>query len=338
MSNSYKSSGVDKEEGYKAVELMKQNVLKTHNKSVLTNLGSFGAMYELGKYKNPVLISGTDGVGTKLEIALKQKKYNTVGIDAVAMCVNDVLCHGAKPLFFLDYLACGKLDSQVAADLVSGVTEGCLQAEAALIGGETAEMPGFYQVGDYDIAGFCVGIVEKENLIDGSKVKEGDKIIALASSGVHSNGFSLVRKVLTDYDEVITTKEHGRGKVSDILLTPTRIYVKTILKVLEKFQVNGMAHITGGGLPENLPRCMGKEFSPVVWKEKVRRLEIFDIIQKRGEISEEEMFGTFNMGIGYTLVVNAEDSEKVIEYLNSLGEIAYEIGYIEKGDHSLCLK
>ncbi|KDE74687.1 phosphoribosylformylglycinamidine cyclo-ligase [Fusobacterium necrophorum BFTR-2] len=338
MSNSYKSSGVDKEEGYKAVELMKQNVLKTHNQSVLTNLGSFGAMYELGSYKNPVLVSGTDGVGTKLEIALKQKKYNTVGIDAVAMCVNDVLCHGAKPLFFLDYLACGKLDSQVAAELVSGVTEGCLQAGAALIGGETAEMPGFYQVGDYDIAGFCVGIVEKENLIDGRKVKEGDKIIALASSGVHSNGFSLVRKIFTDYDEVIQTKEHGRGKVSDILLTPTRIYVKNILKVLEKFQINGMAHITGGGLPENLPRCMGKEFSPVVWKEKVRTLEIFELLQERGEISEEEMYGTFNMGIGYTLVVNAEDSEAIIDYLNSLGEKAYEIGYIEKGDHSLCLK
>lgn len=338
MSNSYKSAGVDKEEGYKAVELMKQNVLKTHNKSVLTNLGSFGAMYELGAYKNPVLISGTDGVGTKLEIALKQKKYDTVGIDAVAMCVNDVLCHGAKPLFFLDYLACGKLDSEVAAELVSGVTEGCLQSGAALIGGETAEMPGFYKVGDYDIAGFCVGIVEKENLIDGSKVQEGDKIIALTSSGVHSNGFSLVRKVLTDYDEVISTKEHGSGKVSDILLTPTRIYVKNILKVLENFEVHGMAHITGGGLPENLPRCMGKEFSPVVWKDKVQKLEIFDIIQKRGNIPEEEMFGTFNMGIGYTLVVKAEDSEKIIDFLNSLGETAYEIGYIEKGDHSLCLK
>ena len=260
MIKSYKDSGVDKEEGYKAVELMKKNVLKTYNKSVLTNLGSFGAMYELGQYKNPVLISGTDGVGTKLEIAMKQKKYDTVGIDCVAMCVNDVLCHGAKPLFFLDYLACGKLDAKIAAQLVSGVTEGCLQSYAALVGGETAEMPGFYKDGDYDIAGFCVGIVEKENLIDGSKVKEGNKIIAVASSGFHSNGYSLVRKVFTDYNEKISLKEYGENvTMGDVLLTPTKIYVKPILQVLEKFNVNGMAHIPGGGLFANLPRCMGKD-------------------------------------------------------------------------------
>ncbi|MDO4689947.1 MAG: phosphoribosylformylglycinamidine cyclo-ligase [Fusobacterium sp.] len=338
MSNSYKSSGVDKEEGYRAVELMKKNVLKTHNKSVLTNLGSFGAMYELGQYKNPVLISGTDGVGTKLEIALKQKKYNTVGIDCVAMCVNDVLCHGAKPLFFLDYLACGKLDADVAAELVLGVTEGCLQAGAALVGGETAEMPGFYKDGDYDIAGFCVGIVEKENLIDGSKVKEGNKIIAISSSGFHSNGYSLVRKIFKDYEEIIKTKEFGEKKVADILLTPTKIYVKNILALLEKFNVNGMAHITGGGLIENLPRCMSKELSPVVFKNKIKVPEIFKLTMERGSIEENEMYGTFNMGVGFTLVVDEKDTEAIIEFLRNLGEEAYEIGYIQKGNNSLCLK
>jgi len=318
MIKSYKDSGVDKEEGYKAVELMKKNVLKTHNKSVLTNLGSFGAMYELGQYKNPVLISGTDGVGTKLEIAMKQKKYDTVGIDCVAMCVNDVLCHGAKPLFFLDYIACGKLDAEIAAQLVSGVTEGCLQSYAALV---------------------CVGIVEKENLIDGSKVKEGNKIIAVASSGFHSNGYSLVRKVFIDYDEKISLKEYGENiTMGDVLLTPTKIYVKPILKVLKKFNVNGMAHITGGGLFENLPRCMGKDLSPVVFKDKVRVPEIFKLIAERSKIKEEELFGTFNMGVGFTLVVEEKDVEAIIELLTSLGEIAYEIGYIEKGDHSLCLK
>lgn len=338
MSNSYKSSGVDKEEGYRAVELMKKNVLKTHNKSVLTNLGSFGAMYELGQYKNPVLISGTDGVGTKLEIALRQKKYDTVGIDCVAMCVNDVLCHGAKPLFFLDYLACGKLDADVAAELVLGVTEGCLQAGAALVGGETAEMPGFYKEGDYDIAGFCVGIVEKENLIDGSKVKEGNKIIAIPSSGFHSNGYSLVRKIFKDYEEVIKTKEFGEKKVADILLTPTKIYVKTVLALLEKFNINGMAHITGGGLIENLPRCMAKDLSPVVFKEKVRVPEIFKLAMERGDIAEDEMYGTFNMGVGFTLVVDEKDTDDIIAFLKTLGEEAYEIGYIQKGDNSLCLK
>lgn len=255
------------------------------------------------------------------------------------MCVNDVLCHGAKPLFFLDYLACGKLDAEIAAQLVSGVTEGCLQSYAALVGGETAEMPGFYKDGDYDIAGFCVGIVEKENLIDGSKVKEGNKIIAVASSGFHSNGYSLVRKVFTDYNEKVSLKEYGENvTMGDVLLTPTKIYVKPILKVLEKFNVNGMAHITGGGLFENLPRCMGKELSPVVFKDKVRVLEIFKLIAERSKIKEEELFGTFNMGVGFTLVVEEKDVDPIIELLNSLGETAYEIGHIEKGDHSLCLK
>ncbi|VWL85520.1 phosphoribosylformylglycinamidine cyclo-ligase [Oceanivirga miroungae] len=332
MSITYKNAGVDKNEGYKAVELMKENVKKTHNKNVLANLGSFGAMYELGKYKNPILVSGTDGVGTKLEIALKQKKYDTVGIDCVAMCANDILCHGAKPLFFLDYLACGKLDSTVASEIVSGIANGCMESDQALVGGETAEMPGFYKLGDYDIAGFCVGVVEKDKLLDGSKVNEGDVIIALSSSGVHSNGFSLVRKVFTDYNEIIDGK-----KISDTLLTPTRIYVKSILSLLEKFEVKSMAHITGGGLIENLPRAMKEDLRPVVYKDKIKVLDIFKLIQKRADISEDEMYGTFNMGVGFCIIVDKNIENDVISYLNSLGENAYTIGYIEKGEHSLCL-
>ncbi|MBR0572903.1 MULTISPECIES: phosphoribosylformylglycinamidine cyclo-ligase [Pasteurellaceae] len=333
----YKQAGVDKEEGYKAVELMKKKVQQTHNSSVLTNLGSFGAMYALGNYKEPILVSGTDGVGTKLEIALTQKKYDTVGIDAVAMCVNDILCHGAKPLFFLDYLACGKLEAEVAAELVSGISDGCLQAGAALIGGETAEMPGFYQIGDYDIAGFCVGVVEKSQLINGDKVRAGDSIIALPSSGFHSNGFSLLRKIFSDYNEVIEGKS-----VSDWLLTPTKIYVKPILQLLEKFDIHAMAHITGGGLIENLPRCMNKDLSPVVFKNNVtplwQSLPLFAEVQQRGNISEDEMFGTFNMGVGFTLVVNPNMVDDVVDYLASISEPAYVIGHIEQGDNQLCLK
>ncbi len=331
--STYKESGVDKEEGYKAVTLMKEKVAKTHNSSVLNNLGSFGAMYELGKYENPVLVSGTDGVGTKLEIALKQKKYNSVGIDCVAMCVNDILCHGAKPLFFLDYLACGKLSAEVAAELVSGVAQGCYDSGAALIGGETAEMPGFYKPGDYDIAGFCVGVVEKDKMINGSKVKPGDKIIGLASSGFHSNGYSFIRKIFTDYNEVVLGKS-----VDEILLTPTRIYVKNILQILDKFNVNGMAHITGGGLIENLPRAMAKDMSPVVFKDKLVIPEIFRELQRRGNVSDDEMFGTFNMGVGFTLIVNEEDVDSILDELEKLGEKAFLIGHIEKGDNTLCLR
>jgi len=333
MSISYKEAGVNKEEGYKAVELMKKAVAKTMNNNVLTGLGSFGAMYELKNYKNPVLVSGTDGVGTKLEIALTMKKYNTVGIDAVAMCVNDVLCHGAKPLFFLDYLACGKLEAEVAAELVSGIAEGCHQSYAALVGGETAEMPGFYKDGDYDIAGFCVGIVEKENIINGSKVSEGDILIGISSSGVHSNGFSLVRKIITNYDEDFNGK-----KIGEVLLTPTKIYVASVLKLLEKFNIKGMAHITGGGLPENLPRAINQGHRPVVFKEKMEVLDIFKHIQKKGNISDEEMYGTFNMGIGFVLIVSQDEEQQVIEELKALGEKAYTIGYVERGDNKLCLK
>ncbi|WP_321329976.1 phosphoribosylformylglycinamidine cyclo-ligase [uncultured Ilyobacter sp.] len=331
MSISYKDAGVNKEEGYKAVELMKKAVSKTHNNSVLNGLGSFGAMYEMGQYKNPVLVSGTDGVGTKLEVAFKMGVYNTVGIDAVAMCVNDILCHGAKPMFFLDYMACGKLEAEKAAQLVSGVAEGCLQSGAALVGGETAEMPGFYKDGDYDIAGFSVGVVEKDEIINGSSVEGGDVLIALPSSGVHSNGFSLVRRLVTDFDEELNGK-----KIGEVLLEPTRIYVKPVLALLEKFTVKGMAHITGGGLPENLPRTIRDGYQAVVEKEKIRIPEIFKHLQSKG-VPEDEMYGTFNMGVGFVLIVASQDKDAVISELKTLGEEAYEIGYIEKGDKELCL-
>ncbi|MDR3258897.1 MAG: phosphoribosylformylglycinamidine cyclo-ligase [Fusobacteriaceae bacterium] len=336
MSITYKEAGVNKEEGYKAVELMKKAVAKTLNKNVLNGLGSFGAMYQLEGYKNPILVSGTDGVGTKLEIAFKTNIYNTVGIDAVAMCVNDVLCHGAKPIFFLDYLACGKLSAEKAADLVSGVAEGCYQAGCALVGGETAEMPGFYKDGDYDIAGFCVGVVERENIVNGSNVGEGDILIGIASSGAHSNGFSLIRKIIKDFNADFNGK-----KIGEVLLTPTRIYVKTVLEVLSKFKIKGMAHITGGGLPENLPRAISEGHQPVVFKKNIEVPEIFKYIQKAGNINEDEMYGTFNMGVGFVLVVDKNDKNSILELLKELGENAFEIGYVQKsqaGEKSLCLK
>lgn len=325
MGLSYKDSGVDKEEGYKAVSLMKKIVSKTINKNVLNGLGSFGAIYELPKYKNPVLISGTDGVGTKLEIALKLKKYDTVGIDAVAMCVNDILCHGAKPLFFLDYIACGKLEGTIAAKIVKGIADGCVEAGAALIGGETAEMPGFYKKGDYDIAGFCVGIAEKENIIDLSKVKEGNVIIALASSGCHSNGFSLIRKVIKNYNLDFKGK-----RIGDVLLKPTKIYVKPVLEIIKKYGIKSMAHITGGGIIENVPRALPKGYKAVIKKEEIRTPDIFKYIQKKGQIEEKEMFNTFNMGVGFVLIVDIKEKENILKDLKKLKEKAYEIGHIEK--------
>lgn len=333
MGVSYKEAGVNKEEGYKAVELMKKITLEIQNKNVLNGIGSFGAMYELGKYESPVLVSGTDGVGTKLEIALTLKKYDTVGIDAVAMCVNDILCHGAKPLFFLDYLACGKLDARIASELVQGVAKGCKESGAALIGGETAEMPGFYKDGDYDIAGFCVGIVEKDKIIDGSKIEEGDIVIGISSSGFHSNGFSLIRKVITDYNEIIDGE-----KIGEILLTPTKIYVKSILPLLEKYSIRGMAHITGGGLIENIPRAIKKGYEAVISKNNIKSKGMFSLIKKRGNISEKEMYGTFNMGIGFVLIVKKSEKNSILNELKSLGEEAFEIGYIQKGDRGICLE
>ena len=328
----YKNSGVDKEEGYKSVGLIKEMVKGTYNKKVLDDLGSFGALYKLGKYRDPVLVSGTDGVGTKLKLAFHTKKYDTVGIDCVAMCVNDILCHGAKPLFFLDYLACGKLDAEVSSQIVKGVVDGCLSSKMALVGGETAEMPGFYKEGEYDRAGFAVGVVEKKEIINGEKIKEGNAIIALPSSGVHSNGFSLVRKLVKDLDE-----EFEGEKIAEYLLRPTKIYVKPVQKILKKFKVKGMAHITGGGLIENIPRVIPNGLCAVIEKEKVQVPEIFRYLQSKG-VPEEEMWGTFNMGIGFVLIVKMKDKEKIIEKLKKHGEDAYEIGTIEKGDSKIWLK
>ena len=328
----YKNSGVDKEEGYKSVDMIKQMAVNTYSKKVLNALGSFGAMSTLGRYKNPVLVSGTDGVGTKLKLAFHLKKYDTIGIDCVAMCVNDILCHGAKPMFFLDYLACGKLDAGVSSEIVKGVAEGCLSSGMSLVGGETAEMPGFYNEGEYDIAGFAVGVVEKKKVINGEKIKEGDIIIGLESSGVHSNGFSLVRKLVTDLDE-----EYNGQKISEYLLTPTKIYVKPVSKIIKKFKVKGMAHITGGGLIENVPRVIPDGLSAVIYKDKIKVPEIFTYLQSKG-VPEEEMWGTFNMGIGFIIVVKEKDKDKVMKKLSKYGENAYEIGRIEKGDNKICLK
>ena len=332
MTISYKDSGVDKEEGYRTVEKIKDKVKSTYSANVMNEIGSFGALYKLGDYKKPVLVSGTDGVGTKLKIAFETGKYNTVGIDCVAMCVNDILCHGAKPLFFLDYLACGKLDSDVSSEIIKGVADGCLQAGASLIGGETAEMPGFYTVGEYDIAGFAVGAVEEDEIVNGSKIEEGDTIIAISSSGPHSNGFSLIRKLFVDLNEVYENK-----RIWEHLLTPTKIYVKSIQKLMESVKINGMAHITGGGLIENVPRTIPEGLCANIDRKKIEIHPIF----KHGyfkKVTEDELWGTFNMGVGFIVIVKKEDAEKTIGILKENGENAYEIGYISKGENKLCLK
>jgi len=332
MTISYKDSGVDKEEGYRTVEKIKDKVKSTYSANVMNEIGSFGALYKLGDYKKPVLVSGTDGVGTKLKIAFETGKYDTVGIDCVAMCVNDILCHGAKPLFFLDYLACGKLDSDVSSEIIKGVADGCLQAGASLIGGETAEMPGFYTVGEYDIAGFAVGAVEEDEIVNGSKIEEGDTIIAISSSGPHSNGFSLIRKLFVDLNEVYENK-----RIWEHLLTPTKIYVKSIQKLMESVKINGMAHITGGGLIENVPRTIPEGLCANIDRKKIEIHPIF----KHGyfkKVTEDELWGTFNMGVGFVVIVKKEDAEKTIGILKENGENAYEIGYISKGENKLCLK
>ena len=330
----YKESGVNIEEGYKSVKLIKDYAKKTMSEYVLNGLGSFGGMLELPEgYKKPVLVSGTDGVGTKLDIACKKKKYDTVGIDCVAMCVNDILCHGAKPLFFLDYIACGKLEAEVAASLVKGVSDGCLDSDCALIGGETAEMPGFYKEGDYDIAGFAVGIVDKDKIISGEKIAEGDKLIGIKSSGIHSNGYSLVRKVFKDLD-----REFNGRPVWETLLTPTKIYVKPVLALLEKYEIKGMAHITGGGFIENVPRMFnGRELTAVIRKDSYPLPEIFEEMESLG-VDRDHMYNTFNMGIGFVLCVKEEDVNPILKELLEMGEVAYEIGYVTSGGEGICLK
>ena len=331
MNLDYKSAGVDKEAGYDTVERIKQYAGATHNARVLGQIGAFGAFYDLSGYKHPILVSGTDGVGTKLKIAFALEKYDTIGIDAVAMCVNDILCHGAAPQYFLDYLACGKLEPAVAADIVKGVADGCTQAGAALIGGETAEMPGFYQAGEYDIAGFAVGVVEKDDLIDGSKVEAGDILIGLPSSGYHSNGYSLLRKIFTDLNAT-----HEGKTIGEHLLTPTKIYVKPVLDVLGKHRVHGLAHITGGGLPENLPRAYRKGLTAVVDTAAFPTLPLLDTVLQH--VKREESYGTFNMGIGFILIAPANEADAILATLQTHGEAAHIIGEMQSGDPPLILR
>lgn len=336
MSEAYKKAGVDIAAGNEAVERMKKHVKRTFRPEVLTELGGFGALFGLNKdkYEEPVLVSGTDGVGTKLKLAFAMDKHDTIGIDAVAMCVNDVVVAGAEPLFFLDYLATGKILPEKIEAIVAGISEGCVQAGCALIGGETAEMPGMYTDGEYDIAGFTVGIADKKKIIDGSSIQAGDVVLGLASSGVHSNGFSLVRKLLLEdkgYKLDQTIDELG-GRLGDVLLTPTRIYVKQVLALLEKVQVKGMAHITGGGFLENIPRVLPEHVNAHIEYGSWPILPIFQLMQRDGAISNNDMFRTFNMGIGMVIVVSAEQASEAEAILNGLGESVYRIGTITPGE------
>ena len=340
-SDSYAAAGVDITAGYKAVELMKSHIARTMTSGVCSDVGGFGGLFELDTtgIEKPVLVSGTDGVGTKLKLAFLMDKHDTVGIDCVAMCVNDIICCGAKPLFFLDYIACGKNVPEKIASIVSGVAEGCVQSGAALIGGETAEMPGFYPVDEYDLAGFSVGVVDKSKILDPSTMKAGDVVIALPSSGVHSNGFSLVRKVFdVENSDIKSPREELGGKsVGETLLTPTKIYVKPVLALLEQVKVKGISHITGGGFYENIPRSIPDGLGAVIDRKNVKVLPIFDLIAKEGGISERDMFNTFNMGVGMSIVVAREDAEKAIEILKANGEDAYIIGKIENSEDKITI-
>ena len=340
-SDSYAAAGVDITAGYNAVKLMKKHVERTMNDGVMTDIGGFGGLFlpNISGMKEPVLVSGTDGVGTKLKLAFLMDKHDTVGIDCVAMCVNDIICCGAKPLFFLDYIACGKNVPEKIADIVAGVAEGCVQSGAALIGGETAEMPGFYPIDEYDLAGFSVGIVDKEKIVDNKKVTEGDVIIALPSSGVHSNGFSLVRKVfdVESADIKSPVAELGGKSIGETLLTPTKIYVKPMLALFDEVEVKAVSHITGGGFYENIPRALPKGFTAKIEKAKIRILPIFDLLAKTGNIPERDMFNTYNMGVGMSVVVSKEDAERALSILKANGEDAYIIGEVVKGDEGVIL-
>lgn len=340
-SDSYAAAGVDITAGYKAVELMKQHIARTMTSGVCSDVGGFGGLFELDLegITKPVLVSGTDGVGTKLKIAFLMDKHDTVGIDCVAMCVNDIICCGAKPLFFLDYIACGKNFPEKIADIVKGVCEGCVQSGAALIGGETAEMPGFYPIDEYDLAGYCTGVVDKTKIINNKTMCEGDVIIALPSSGVHSNGFSLVRKVfdVENSDIKAPIPELGGKSIGETLLTPTKIYVKPVLALLEQIKVKGISHITGGGFYENIPRSIPEGLGAEIDKSSVRVLPIFKLLAERGNISEHDMFNTFNMGVGMSIVVSREDADKATEILRANGEDAYVIGKIVKSEQRVTL-
>ena len=336
-SESYAKAGVDITAGYKAVELMKAHIARTRNEGCLDDVGGFGGCFGLPTgMEEPVLVSGTDGCGTKVKLAILMDKHDTIGIDAVAMCVNDIICVGAKPLFFLDYIACGKNYPEKIASIVSGVAEGCVQSGAALIGGETAEHPGLMPLEDYDLAGFAVGIVDKKKVIDNKRMKEGDVVIALASTGIHSNGFSLCRKVF-DIDNnnsqlYVPREELGGKTIGEALLTPTRIYVKSVLALIEKIDVKGISHITGGGFYENIPRSIPDGLSAKIQKSAVKVLPIFDLIAKFGDIPERDMYNTYNMGVGMSIVVPQEQVDEALEILKANGEDAYVIGEIIKGD------
>jgi len=335
-SKSYKDAGVDITAGYRAVELMKSHIAATKTPGVFSGIGGFGGLFkpDIAGMTEPVLVSGTDGVGTKLKLAFILDKHDTVGIDCVAMCVNDIICCGAKPLFFLDYIACGKNVPEKIAEIVKGVADGCVQSGAALIGGETAEMPGFYPVDEYDLAGFAVGIVDRPKILDNNTVEEGDVIIALPSSGVHSNGFSLVRRVfdVENRDMKAPVAELGGKSLGETLLAPTKIYVKPMVALFEEVAVKAVSHITGGGFYENIPRSIPAGFSAKIEKSAVRVLPIFNLIAKEGNIPERDMFNTFNMGVGMSVVVAKKDADKALEILKANGEDAYVIGEVVKGD------
>ncbi len=341
QSESYAAAGVDITAGYRAVELMKAHIARTMTSGVCSDIGGFGGLFELDTkgMERPVLVSGTDGVGTKLKLAFLLDKHDTIGIDCVAMCVNDVICSGAKPLFFLDYIACGKNFPEKIAAIVSGVAEGCVQSGAALIGGETAEMPGFYPIDEYDLAGFAVGIVDKPKILKPDTMEEGDVLIALPSSGVHSNGFSLVRKVFGIGEKDITSPcaELGGKSVGETLLTPTKIYVKPILALLEKVAVRSISHITGGGFYENIPRSLPKGLGAKIEKNALRILPIFDLIAKTGNIPDRDMLNTFNMGVGMSVIVKKEDADKALDILRANGEDAYIMGEIVESDEGVIL-
>ena len=340
-SEAYAASGVDITAGYRAVELMKKHIARTAVPGVVSGIGGFGGLFELDLtgISKPVLVSGTDGVGTKLKLAFLADRHDTVGIDCVAMCVNDVICCGAKPLFFLDYIACGKNVPERIADIVKGVCDGCVQSGAALIGGETAEMPGFYPEDEYDLAGYCTGVVDKDKIIDNNKMRPGDVVIALPSSGVHSNGFSLVRRVFDVEHADIKTPlpELGGKSVLDTLLTPTKIYVKPVLALLEQVEVHGISHITGGGFYENIPRSVPDGLGVVIKEKDVRVLPIFDLIEKKGNISRRDMFNTFNMGVGMDVIVPVEQADTALRILKECGEDAYIVGAVKESEEKICL-
>ena len=341
-SDSYKAAGVDITAGYRAVELMKKHIARTKNEGCLDDVGGFGGCFglDLTGIEEPVLVAGTDGCGTKVKLAQLLDKHDTIGIDAVAMCVNDIICCGAKPLFFLDYSACGRNFPEKIASIVGGVAEGCVQAGCALIGGETAEHPGLMPEDDYDLAGYCTGIVDKSKILDNNKVNEGDVIIALASTGVHSNGFSLVRKVfdIESADLGAYTEELGGKTLGETLLTPTKIYVKSMLALMKEVEVKAVSHITGGGFYENIPRSLPQGFSAKIKKADVKVLPIFKLIMETGNIPERDMYNTFNMGVGMSVVVSKENAQKAVEILKANGEDAYILGEIVKSDEGVILE